>query len=119
MAAALGFCEGWLCLAERPTVGENAVRTSVDQRDQSGLQRHTLLARKRRRVAGAAQQTLHLACPVLFLDLDQRIKFAQMGALNSACSPPVIVQEGFQWSCTTMRRRWQAGCRASLLCGKR
>jgi hypothetical protein len=29
-------------------------------------------------MAGATQQTLHLACPVFFLDLDQRLKFAQM-----------------------------------------
>ena len=58
--------------------GEVAIVTSLDQRDQSGLQRHTLPARKVRCVAGAAQQALHLARPVLFLDLDQRLQFPQM-----------------------------------------
>src|SRR5271167_458796 len=77
-AAAPGFCQPRPRLVELQTVCENAIVTSVDQRDQTWFQRQALLARKVRHVAGAAQQALHLASPVLFLDLDQRLQFPQM-----------------------------------------
>ena len=77
-AAPSGLCQGWLAFMERQAVRDNAVVTSFDQRDQARLERHTLLTCKIGRVACAAQQALHLACPVLFLDLDQRLQFPQM-----------------------------------------
>src|SRR6202047_4612001 len=67
-----------LCLMERQAVGEDRVVTSLDQHDETWLQCYALVAREVRRVTGAAQPTLHLTRPVLSLDLDQRLEFAQM-----------------------------------------
>ena len=58
--------------------GENGVIMAVEQSDEPSRQRHASLLCEVCRMAGATQQTLHLACPVFFLDLDQRLKFAQM-----------------------------------------
>ena len=43
-AAALGLCQGWRCLGQRQAVCEDAVVTSLDQCDQTGLQWHAPLA---------------------------------------------------------------------------
>ena len=80
-----------LCLMERQAVGEDRVETSLDQHDETRPHGYALLAREVGRMAGAPQQTLHLARPVLSLDLDQRLQFAQVVALHSACSTPFIV----------------------------
>ena len=61
---------------ERQAVGEDRVETSLDQHDETRLQRYALLAREVGRMAGAPQQTLHLVRPVLSFDLDQRLQFA-------------------------------------------
>ncbi len=70
----LASCQRGLCLVELQTCREDRVVTALDQCDQARRQRHTpLLARKVRRVAGSAQQALHLMRPILFLDLHQRL----------------------------------------------
>jgi hypothetical protein len=61
---------------ERQAVGEDRVETSLDQHDETRLQRYALLAREVGRMAGATQQTLHLVRPVLSFDLDRRLQFA-------------------------------------------
>ena len=63
---------------ERQAFSEDGVVTALEQRDETRLQRHALLAREVGRVAGATQQALHLARPIFSLDLDQRLQFAQM-----------------------------------------
>src|SRR5450755_1854215 len=71
-AFAAGAKQRGLCLMKRQPVGEDRVVTSLDQHDETRLQCRALLAREVRRVAGATQQTLHLARPVLSLDLDRK-----------------------------------------------
>jgi hypothetical protein len=46
--------------------------------DQLRLHRNAPFSRSVRSVTGAAQQPLHLARPLLFLDLDESLQFAQM-----------------------------------------
>ena len=63
---------------KRQALGEDSTVTSLDAGDQGRLERHTPIAREVGGVAGAAQQALHPACPVLLLDLDQRLEFTQV-----------------------------------------
>jgi len=67
-----------LRVMECQAVHQDGVITSLEQSDQARLQRHAALTRQVAGVAGAAQQALHPARPVLFFDLDQRLQFAQM-----------------------------------------
>ena len=80
--AALAFPGGGnqsgLCLVKCETFRQGGIVTSFYQLDEPGRQRHALFAREVRRVTGPAQQALHLARPVLFFDLNQRLKFAQV-----------------------------------------
>ena len=80
-ATASDFRQCGLCLVERQTFREDRVVTSIQQGDQARLQWHALLVRKVGRVAGATQQALHLARPVFFPDLDQRLEFAQIASV--------------------------------------
>ena len=76
-----GDCGGdqrGLCCVERQTLGEDSIVTSLDERDHAWFQRYAPVAREVGGVAGAAQQALHPACPVLLLDLDQCLEFPQM-----------------------------------------
>ena len=57
---------------------DNRVVTSLDARDEPGLQGNAAFAREVRGVTGAAQQSLHLARPLLFLDLDERLQLAKV-----------------------------------------
>jgi len=57
---------------------DDRVVTSLDQRDEARRQRRILFAGGVRGMAGAAQQTRQLARPDFLLDLDQRLKFAQV-----------------------------------------
>src|SRR3954469_20657088 len=99
-AFAAGAGQGRLRVMECQTVRQDRVIPSLEQCDQTRLQRHAPLARQVARVAGAAQQALHPARPVLLLELAQRLQFPQL--MRVAQRTPVIVSYGFQWSCTTM-----------------
>src|SRR4051812_7892662 len=63
---------------ERQPLSDESVVTSLDAGDQGRLERHALVACEIGGVAGAAQQALHPARPILLLDLDQRLEFPQM-----------------------------------------
>ena len=63
---------------ECQAVGHDGVVAALDERDESRPERHALLAREIGGVAGAAQQYLHPARPILLFDLDQRLQFPQM-----------------------------------------
>ena len=73
-----GLGQRGLRFMEGQAIRDNGVVTPLDQGDQSRLQRHVLRACEVHRMAGPAQQPLHPARPVLLLDLDQRLQFAQM-----------------------------------------
>jgi len=51
---------------------------SIDQIEEALIGGLLLVARQMLGMSGAAQQNLHLACPVLVFDLDQRSQFAQV-----------------------------------------
>src|SRR3954447_17336112 len=79
---------------ERQTLSEESVVTSLDAGDQGRLERHAPVAREVGGVAGAAQQALHPARPVLLLDLDQRLEFPQV----------VRVAQRMQYACQRVVR---------------
>ena len=58
--------------------GDDGIVTSLDQGDQRRLRRPSSFACEIRRVTGAAQEPLHFARPLLFLDLDERLQLAQV-----------------------------------------
>jgi hypothetical protein len=58
--------------------GENGVVTTFETFDEPGSQRNVPFSCSIRDVTGAAQQPLHLARPLFFLDFDQSLQFAQM-----------------------------------------
>src|SRR4051812_50118414 len=63
---------------ESQTLGEDRIVTSLDAGDQGRLERYAPVARQIGGMAGAAQQALHSARPILLLDLDQRLEFPQV-----------------------------------------
>src|SRR5262245_65351522 len=63
---------------ESQSVGHNGVVTTLETFDERGLQSNTALSCEIRRVTGAPQQMLHLACPVFLLDFDKSLQFAKM-----------------------------------------
>ena len=81
--------------------GDDGIVTSLDQGDQRRLRRPSSFACEIRRVTGAAQEPLHFARPLLFLDLDERLQLAQvMGvaqgvqhARHGVIGLPVIVDD--------------------------
>jgi hypothetical protein len=58
--------------------GENGVVTTFETFDEPRSQRNAPFSCSIRDVTGAAQQPLHLARPLFFLDFDERLQFAQM-----------------------------------------
>src|SRR3954468_20630125 len=60
------------------TLGDDGVVASSDQIDQGGLQRCVPVPGQMGGMAGAPQQAPHPVRPVLLLDLDQGLEFAQM-----------------------------------------
>jgi hypothetical protein len=76
--AALGRrgCQRGLSLMEGQTLGDDGVVASSDQIDQGGLQRRVPVTGQMSGMAGAPQQALHPARPVLLVDLD--LEFAQV-----------------------------------------
>jgi hypothetical protein len=58
--------------------GENGVVTTFETFDESRSQSNAPFSCSIRDVTGAAQQPLHLARPLFFLDFDERLQFAQM-----------------------------------------
>src|SRR5580658_5430068 len=63
-----------LSLVEREPFGKDGVVAALQSHGQAGPQRvegNTALARQVRQVTGAAQQALHAARPVFFLDVDE------------------------------------------------
>jgi hypothetical protein len=58
--------------------GENGVVTTFETFDESRSQRNAPFSCSIRDVTGAAQQSLHLARPLFFLDFDECLQFAQM-----------------------------------------
>ena len=58
--------------------GQDGVVTALEACDERRLQRNALFSCEVRRMTGAAQQPLHLARPVLLLDLDESLEFAQV-----------------------------------------
>ena len=87
-----------LGLMEGQSFGENGVVTTLEAFDESRLHRNAPFSRSVRGVTGAAQQPLHFARPLFFLDFDESLKFAQvMGiaqgvqhALHCVIGLPVI-----------------------------
>jgi hypothetical protein len=73
-----GLGQRRLRLMECQTVGDDGVVMPLDQGDQSRLQWHVRFVDEVDRMAGTAQQALHLARPVFLLDLDQCLEFPQM-----------------------------------------
>ena len=67
-----------LGLMEGQPFGENGVVTTFETFDESRSQRNAPFSCSIRDVTGAAQQPLHLARPLFFLDFDERLQFAQM-----------------------------------------
>jgi len=63
---------------KRQTFSEESVITSLDAVDQGRLERYAPVARQIGGVAGAAQQALHPARPILLFDLDQRLELPQV-----------------------------------------
>ena len=77
-ASRSGLGQRGLRFMECQAIGDNGLVTPFDQRNQCRLQQHILLACEVHGMAGAPQQPLHPARPVLPLDLDQGLQFAQM-----------------------------------------
>ena len=85
---------------EREALGQDGIVAPLEQRDEARRQRRlATFPRQIGGVAAAAQQPLHLARPVLLLDLDQRLEFAQvmgiaqrvLDALQGVIGFPVVV----------------------------
>ena len=81
-AAPFSLHRGWrqrrLGLMEGQPFGENGVVTTLTTCNQLRLHRNAPFSRSVRGVTRAAQQSLNLARPLLFLDLDESLQFAQM-----------------------------------------
>src|SRR5271156_446002 len=73
-----GVHQRQLGLMEGQPFGENGVVTTFETFDESRFQRSAPFSCSIRNVTGAAQQPLHLARPLFFLDFDERLQFAQM-----------------------------------------
>ena len=81
--------------------GENGVVTTRETFDEPRLHSNAAFSRSVRGVTGAAQQPLHLARPLFFLDFDESLELAQvMGiaqgmqhALHRVIGLPVIVND--------------------------
>ena len=56
--------------------GENGIVTTLETIDEPRLDGHTPFSRSVRDVTGAAQEPLHLARPLFFLDFDESFQFA-------------------------------------------
>ena len=90
-----------LGLMEGQPFGENGVVTTLETFDEPRLHSNAPFSRSVRGVTGAAQQPLHLARPLFFLDFDESLQFAQvMGiaqgvqhALHRVIGLPVIVND--------------------------
>ena len=67
-----------LGLMEGQPFGENGVITTFETCHESRAQRNAPFSRAIRDVTGAAQQPLHFARPLFFLDFDESLKLAQM-----------------------------------------
>jgi hypothetical protein len=80
-----------LRLVKGQSTSNDGVVSAFDERDQSGFERKAAFARQAGGATGATQQAPHLARPILFLDFNQRLPFAQGTASQSACNPPCIV----------------------------
>src|ERR1035437_1156989 len=79
-----GGRERRLRLVEGEALGEDGVITALEAFEHAGLERDAAVARAVGHPRGAAQQPLHLACPVFLLDVDQGLEFAQvMGIAES------------------------------------
>ena len=83
-----------LCRVKRQALSEEGVVTSLNAGDQGRLERYAPVARQFGGVAGAAQQALHPARPVLLFDLDQRLEFPQV----------VRVAQRMQYACQRVVR---------------
>ena len=101
-ASLRGGARQWrLGLMEDQPFGENGVVTTLETFDEPRLQSNAPFSRSVRGVTGAAQQPLHLARPLFFLDLDESLQLAQvMGiaqgmqhALHRVIGLPVIVND--------------------------
>jgi hypothetical protein len=77
-AAALGAAQRRQRLMKGEPLRHDGVVTSLDTRDQSRFERNATLTGEIDRVTGPTQQDLHLARPVLVIELDQRLQFPQM-----------------------------------------
>src|SRR5499427_3583186 len=64
---------------EREAFGQDGIVTSFEPCDQTRWQWPAALPREIGGMTGAAQHSLHLACPVFLLDLDQRLDHANGG----------------------------------------
>ena len=92
---------GSLGLMEGQPFGENGVVTALETFDEPRLQRNAPFSRSVRDVTGAAQQPLHLARPLFFLDFDESLQFAQVmriaqgvqHAFHRVIGLPVIVND--------------------------
>ena len=80
-----------LGLMEGQPLGENGVVTTLTTFDQLRLHRNAPFSRSVRSVTGAAQQPLHLARTLLFLDLDESLQFTQMMGIAQGVQHPCIV----------------------------
>ena len=65
-----------LGLMEDQPFGENGIVTTLETIDEPRLDGHTPFSRSVRDVTGAAQEPLHLARPLFFLDFDESFQFA-------------------------------------------
>src|SRR5205085_11800946 len=72
VTAALPATERRLCTMEGEALRQDDLVAACDASHQAWFEWDTALARQVDYMAGAAQQNLHLACPVFFLDFDQR-----------------------------------------------
>ena len=93
--------------------GENGIVTSFDHRDELRRQRYALFTCEVCRMTRPAQQTLHFPRPVFFLNFDECLEFPQMMRVAQRVQYAFQGKDGFQWSWTTMPRRFPSGCSAS------
>src|ERR1700738_3971423 len=77
-AATLGAAQRRQRLMKGEPLRHDGVVTPLDARDQSRFERNATLAGEIDGVTGPTQQDLHLARPVLVIELDQRLQFPQM-----------------------------------------
>ena len=103
LGLALGRCgaERGLGLVKADALGRDGVPPSSEAFDEARLQRHAPLPGEVCRVAGTAEQPLHLARPAFLLDLDQGLQLSKvMGvaqrmvhALHREVRLPVVVHD--------------------------